>query len=114
MKLTVAFLFLIYMCLALLLISFISRDLHASSCNQEIYNQIYESIIQNTLAGPVNRETLTDRNYSIEMLRTLCKGQKSKWEEPDEDQSTRQNKGASRDIGSRGSRTKHANRGGRW
>lgn len=51
-------------------------------CNQLIYDQIYVAILLNTLEKPVlNKEILSARNNAIEMLRKLCNGQRSSYEQ---------------------------------
>ena len=51
------------------------------SCNQQMYDSIYETIIQNLLDKPVLTEQLIkEKNDTIETLRKLCNGQKSSYE----------------------------------
>lgn len=56
------------------------------TCNQKVYDQIYDTIIQRAMDEtrwePAKR-IYTQRNDAIELLRKLCNGQKSTWEKGD-------------------------------
>lgn len=51
-----------------------------SSCNTRVYDQIYRAIIRQTEKSKLTRHDFVIRNNTIEMLRKLCKGQKSSYE----------------------------------
>lgn len=49
-------------------------------CDQKIYDLIYKQIALETLKRPITKAEYDQRNDSIEMLRALCRGQKSSYE----------------------------------
>jgi len=50
------------------------------SCNQEIYDQLYRSIILSSVQKEMTPDEFEKRNESIRKLRDLCRGQKSSYE----------------------------------
>lgn len=50
------------------------------TCNQVVYDQIYYSVVANTLKTKVSKKDMDIRNNTIEMLRKLCNGQRSSYE----------------------------------
>ena len=54
----------------------------ALSCNQTIYDQLYEAIVKEALESKQELSyVMKRRNNTIELLRALCNGQKSSYEE---------------------------------
>jgi len=56
------------------------------ACNQKIYDQIYDTIVQRALdeiRWEPEKKVFTERNDAIELLRKLCNGQKSTYEKGD-------------------------------
>jgi hypothetical protein len=49
----------------------------AKACNQKVYDLVYSKILDNTLD---NKMSINEKNNTIEWLRKLCDGQKSRWE----------------------------------
>lgn len=65
----------------LFLVLFLSTSCYADTCDQQTYDLLYKTIIRNAL----KKKELTSKDFkikndSIEMLRKLCKGQKSSFE----------------------------------
>lgn len=50
------------------------------SCNQEMYDTIYRTLIIRTINSKLTERDFKIRNDAIENLRKLCHGQKSSWE----------------------------------
>lgn len=61
---------------------FFSTLVYASidHCNPNVYNLIYKGILIQALKSDLNKQDFDKRNTAIETLRSLCYGQKSKWE----------------------------------
>lgn len=51
-----------------------------SYCNQEMYDNVYRSILNKALSSKLSEKDVNDRNDTIENLRKLCNGQKSSFE----------------------------------
>lgn len=51
------------------------------ACDQGAYDRVYKALVQNTLEAPLTPGAIKERNDAIELLRKLCRGQKSSWEE---------------------------------
>lgn len=55
-----------------------------AACNQAVYDSIYKAIILDALHAPMTSKMFKVRNNEIEVLRALCKGQKSSYEKGDQ------------------------------
>lgn len=51
-----------------------------AECDQTTYDSIYKEILLITLSTDVTNKDMDYRNDTIEILRKLCYGQKSRWE----------------------------------
>lgn len=49
-------------------------------CNQQVYDQVYRTILESALNSGYTVETMEVRNTAIINLRALCNGQISTWE----------------------------------
>lgn len=55
-----------------------------AACNQRVFDDIYKRITQQALTKPALRETYEEKNHAVGVLRELCNGQKSRYEETKE------------------------------
>lgn len=51
-----------------------------SVCNQQVYDNIYQTIVKASLATKLTQHDIDEKNYAIETLRQLCEGQLSTFE----------------------------------
>lgn len=50
------------------------------TCSQVVYDGLYKTIIRRAMTKPVTEATYKERNDAIEVLRALCRGQRSTYE----------------------------------
>jgi hypothetical protein len=51
------------------------------ACNQQVYDAIYYGIMQQAISSKITRQSLLLRYNTTMILRKLCNGQKSSWEQ---------------------------------
>lgn len=68
-----------------LVLMFYSQDVQAKTphCQQAVYDAIYRTVIEQSINSNLDKESILEKNSAIQLLRKLCRGQRSTFETGD-------------------------------